>query len=89
MSSGSQSPSTFGVDTSAFDYDYGGEDYVQELVVRPTQTQAETKVRVHRHYTEVEMYALQQIPGKIRYTALFCPIDLISRKTLYLGIFTK
>ena len=52
VSSGSQSnsPSTFGVDTSAFDYDYE-EDYVDELVVKQqpkttTQTQASNKVRV-------------------------------------------
>ena len=51
VSSGSQSnsPSTFGVDTSAFDYDYE-DDYVKELVVQPqttAQTQhARNKVRV-------------------------------------------
>ena len=49
MSSGSQSnsPSTFGVDTSAFDYDYEDYDYVKELVVSPkapTATKTRNKV---------------------------------------------
>ncbi len=42
ISSGSQSPSTFGVDTSKFDYNYNeGYDYVDELVVKPAAAEKE------------------------------------------------